>query len=221
MSYLFPDKCGFCGKVVEPGKNVCKDCLSKLSVVSANACTRCGADVEYCNCKVGDFAYSRNISFFHYEGPALMAVIRMKYHSSPQLAGFMADFMVNQIRDKYNDFTFDFVTFVPSFRLKYAKRGYNTAGLLAEKIASALNLPLKTVLKKKFSLKAQKYQKKSMRRKNVRNKFEAICDLKGTRVLLIDDIVTTGSTMSECAKTMKKAGAKEVLCSTFAITLKK
>ena len=221
MSYLYPDKCNFCGKLTADGIPVCKECLSKLSTVSQNSCIRCGADIEYCNCKVGDFAFLRNISFFHYEGPAATLVKRMKFNDSPQLCGFMADFMVKQIRDKYNDFTFGFVTYVPSSRLKLAGKGYNGAKLLAERVAAQLSLPLKTVLKKKFSLRSQKSSKKTDRRKNVRGKFIPLHTFNAETVLLIDDIMTTGSTMSECARVMKNAGAGEILCSTFAITLKK
>lgn len=221
MSYLYPDKCYFCGGLTVSGAPVCKECLSKLATVSQNLCPRCGADIEYCNCKAGDFAFLRNISFFHYDGPVALLIKRMKFHNSPQLTRFMADFMINQIRDKYKDFTFDFVTYVPSSRLKLAKNGYNGAQLLAERVAYELSLPLRTVMRKKFSLKSQKTSNKSERRKNVRGKFVSLCALNGETVLLIDDIMTTGSTMSECARVMKNSGAKEILCSTFAITLKK
>ncbi len=221
MSLVYPQRCIFCGNVVKDKIIICNDCIGSVKPIGDNICLSCGVDKEYCSCKVGDFAFLRHISYFYYEGAVKTLVKRFKFRNTPQLVSIMSDYMANRINDKYNDFTFDFITFVPSSLMKFLIRGYNPAQLLAQNISKKLDIPLKNVLGAKFRLLPQKYSKQN-RRKSVKGKFYVKnIDIKDKRILLIDDIMTSGSTMSECARVMKRAGAKEILCSTFAITCKK
>lgn len=210
-----------CGDIILDKKEVCTKCLNDLPYVTGETCQRCGAALDRCNCKVGDFAFFQNIAPFYYEKSAKQAVIRMKFHNKPQLCKFMSDVMYNYICVKYKDITFDCITFVPSDRLKMLRKGFNQSELLAKRISTHMKVPLDNLLTKKFSFVSQKNKRKERRRKDVHGLYNSNKSVKDETILLIDDILTTGSTASECARILKKAGAKRVYCATFAITCKK
>ena len=219
---LYPNKCMFCGEPLDVNIPFCKNCFERVKSLSDNRCNRCGREVENCFCKVGDFAFSRNISCFYYSGPVRTMVSRFKYHNLFQLSASISKYMIQEIDDKYSDFTADFITFVPMHFAKLVVRGYNPAKLIAQRISNSISVPIEDVLTSKFTFKSQKHLSREQRRKNVKGKFRVKKrDIEGKNVLLIDDVMTTGSTLSECALMLKRAGAKEVRTATFAITLKK
>ena len=219
-NYLFPPRCIFCGAVIETNKTVCNECLNSVIYLSMNTCERCGYETEHCNCKVGDFAFKRNIGIFYYKGGIKKTIFRLKYYDFPQVAGTMSEFMSERIGVKYKDITFDFVTFVPTSPLKTAYYGYDRMQLIAKKISEKLELPLIPTMRRKVLSFDQKYKTAKQRRENIKGKFKPITNVKAKNVLLVDDVMTTGSTLSECARVLKRMGVKQVFCVTFAITLK-
>lgn len=228
MSLLFPDKCIFCGKPIESGKQACIDCVKSISLISGDVCEICGMGKDICTCKLGDFAFNRNISVFYYDGyrrgPISSMVKRMKFQNLPQLAKYMTDMMWENISVKYEGITFDYVTFVPMNKLKKLKKGFDHAEILAMRLSKMLGVPGYSMLVRKFNLKAQKFRKVKDRRAGVRGEYilkANIPDIRGKNILIIDDILTTGASISECALQLKKAGANQVMCATFAITCKK
>lgn len=221
VSYLFPNKCIVCSELSEDGKAICRNCYKKLPVTSGRICERCGREELYCNCKIGDFAFVRNISLYRYEDSAKKLLLNFKYHNKPQLAVYMGHKMSKLISVMYKDIKFDYITYVPMTHLKLFSRGYNQAKLLAEQISKDIRVPIAPLLIKKLSLRSQKYTRGKNRRDNVKNKFKSIQILNSKTVLLIDDVMTSGSTLSECAYALKKANADKVYCATFAITCKK
>ena len=219
---IYPNKCLFCGKIISENETLCKTCLETIKLVGKNTCKYCGRDLEYCRCKIGDFAFDGNASCFYYIGTTRILVHRFKFRKRPQLGKILSESMIKTIGDKYKGFTFDRVMFVPATKMNRMVRGYDQAEILADNISALLGIPLCSDLKSKFRLLPQKSVGYKNRRKNVKGKFYIEnSDLKGKRILLVDDVMTSGSTLSECAKILKKAGAKEVYCITFAITLKK
>ena len=210
----------FCGRVLADNNSVCNDCLDSVKYISGDTCERCGVEKEYCNCKVGDFAFKRNIGAFYYAGGVKKMITRLKYYDIPQVADDMSDFMAERVDVKYKDVTFDFVTYVPTSPLKSARYGYDRTYLIAKKISEKTKIPLVRALRKKLFAFDQKYRTAKQRRENVKGKFKPVMQLKGKNILLVDDVMTTGSTLSECARVLKRMGAKQVFCVTFAITLK-
>ena len=122
----------------------------------------------------------------------------------------------------------DVVTFVPLHRRKRQKRGYNQAELLAKAFGRRTDKPVKRLLKCRRKTKDQAKLNLKDRRVNVREAFR-LCrkstslqeSLKGKRIILIDDVYTSGSTVSECARVLRQAGAKEVRVLTLARTILK
>ena len=119
----------------------------------------------------------------------------------------------------HSDIKFDYITWVPLSRKRYRERGYDQAQCLAEALARSLKIPIWGMLKKTRNTKAQStLQDKSQRRANIAGAYTLAggIDVKGLSILLIDDVVTTGSTLSECAKVLLINGAERVYCATVA-----
>ena len=171
-----------------------------------------------------NFKFERNVAVYYYDGPAAEIVKRFKFRSRPQLSDFMAQLMVNSINTYYKNIIFDAVLFVPMLRVKQIDRGYNQSQLLAEDIASRLGLKvLYNVLGKRMKSKTQKYLSTEQRVKNAKGSFylKNNSHIIGKTILLVDDVFTSGSTVSECAAILKEGGALKVYTVTFTVPNKK
>lgn len=125
--------------------------------------------------------------------------------------------MLEKFQSEYSGIRFDFVTFVPVSKAKLRQKGFDHARLVAEEIAVKLNLPLEKPPIKRRLKPAQKFLSRMGRLDNAESSFKLIRKrmLSGT-ALLIDDVVTTGATISACASLLKKAGAEKIYCLTAA-----
>jgi competence protein ComFC len=112
----------------------------------------------------------------------------------------------------------DLVTYVPSTRAKEIRRGYNQAELFGREIAKRIGKPAASTLRRVKRTEDQNKLKLQKRKENVKDAFRALeeADLKNRKLLLVDDVYTTGSTSNECAKALRKAGAKQINVLTIA-----
>ena len=124
--------------------------------------------------------------------------------------------MVKRFLSEYNDIHFDAVTFVPVSKAKLHSKGFDHAELLAKAVAQALNLKLVSPPFKRKKKPAQKYLSMLLRSKNADGSFMLKGNSVSGNILLIDDVITTGSTLSVCSELLKKAGANKVYCLTAA-----
>lgn len=135
----------------------------------------------------------------------------------------MADLMVKSINTYYAGIVFDAVVFVPMLRVKQIDRGYNQAQLLAESIANRLNLDVQyNVVGRHLKSKTQKNLTLEQRVINAKGSFflKDSSNIIGKTILLVDDVFTSGSTISECAGKLKEGGASKVYTVTFTVPLK-
>jgi ComF family protein len=116
------------------------------------------------------------------------------------------------------DGNWELVTWAPLSKKRLRKRGYDQAKLLAEQVSKALQIPLVSTLEKMRDTKAQSTLGAEQRRENVKNVYRLAkgCSVTGKRILLVDDILTTGSTLSACAKVLLEGGAERVDCAALA-----
>jgi ComF family protein len=156
-----------------------------------------------------------------YAGPLMSAIHRFKYndetHLASSLGGLLAQFARNLL-----PYPEEFVTVpVPLHKHRLAERGFNQSLLLARVISSELETPLdyRSLIRKRDTQSQTGLAGKD-RRRNVTNAFAVIskATFKGSKVLVVDDVLTTGYTLNECAKTLKKSGALEVICLALART---
>lgn len=217
---LFTKRCDMCGEVVCFDQDFCEECCL-LSEIAEPLCSKCGCSKQECKCKKHqkEVEYKAVVAPFYYEGSVTRAILNMKMNEMPKLVGYQGKCVSDAVKKYYDAVEFDFVTFVPMRKEDKASRGYNQAELLADVVSKECNIPLKDILIKKRKTKVQKRQKASERFANMYNAFDVgkNADLFGKKILLIDDVKTTGATLTSIALTLKAYGASSVYCAVVAI----
>lgn len=204
---VFPPKCIFCQKLLSHDAvlHICTDCYLKLPFLDKAFMTVMQDDEDnYCDGAVG---------IFQYTGMVKESLIRFKFYSKPSYyrtyARLIADKLVKTIDIKQ----YNLVLSVPLHKHKEFSRGYNQAHLIARALAKELKLPERSGLLKRYRYtEAQSLLDKQKRNQNVKGAFTVISPkkLEGRSVLLVDDILTTGSTLEECGRMLKQAGVQKV-----------
>lgn len=229
LELLFPIKCAACERETagkRKNKLICTDCLQKLSPSINFFCPLCEAktiDAKLCfSCNLiinntkNNFYLDHLLYPFSYKDFKIQKIIKaFKYRFIKNLEtplGRLMTLYLEKIKDKidFNDLT---IIPVPLHQRKFNERGYNQSELIAVKIAEYLNTKvISNCLLKIKSTKDQTYLKENERVGNLKNVFACVKSdlISGKNILLIDDVYTTGTTMAECARVLKEAGATEV-----------
>jgi competence protein ComFC len=206
---FYPERCVSCGR--RSSDVLCRDCFEALPRVGSPACGRCGLPTAFVTfvceaCKNVDFGFESARAPLRYEGVGKEVVHALKYRGYKKLVASLATPLMLQ---SLGDGRFDTVVPVPLHRSRLRKRGFNQAELLARGVAAEINAPVSDTLKVVRSTRDQVELSAAQRRANVAGAYRASAPLQG-KVLLIDDVFTTGATMSACASTLVRAGAREV-----------
>lgn len=208
LDLMFPPRCAFCRKILKRGeRGMCRDCRTSISRTEAGGL------------KNGEF-FSACYSPLYYEDKVRESILRFKFKDLSTYADIYGELIADCIRDNLAG-RYDIITWVPLSIQRKKKRGYDQAMLLAMSAALKLDDVAAELLIKHTDVPAQSgIGDASKRRANISGVYKVTDEdlVRDKRVLLIDDIVTTGATLSECAKTLKLAGAEEVLCCTLART---
>lgn len=208
LDLLFPPRCAFCRKVLKTKeKGMCANCEKSLAKT-----TNGGA-------QTGDF-FTVCVSPLYYEDKVRESILRFKFREMTVYADIYGELMANCIEGQL-DGKYDVITWVPLSEKRLKNRGYDQAMLLAMATALKLDDVALELLKKQVDVPAQSgIGSAEERRANISDAYTVSDEelVRGKRVLLIDDIITTGSTISECAKTLRMFGAKDVVCATLART---
>lgn len=206
LDLLYPPRCVFCRKLLKKGEGpVCEKCLGELPY------TRNGGE------RSGDF-FSVCVAPLYYEGDVRESLLRYKFNEAAGYARAYGALVAECVRDRLAG-RYDLISWVPLSKKRYKERGYDQARLLAE--AAALELgdaAIPTLEKRRDVARQSGMGSAEKRRANISGAYRALDPelIAGKRILLIDDIVTTGSTLSECARTLLQSGAKEVMCAAVA-----
>lgn len=215
---LFPDdiKCIVCGREIRPDRyGLCDKCKLDLNV---NYCVRCGRHKvgvgDYCDeCSEQTLYFDEARSAVNYDGNAKNLIRRLKYGNARYLARPLSEYMLDILLT--SDWQFECITFVPIHAKREKKRGYNQARLLAEEIAASCDKPCLSLLGKIKNTPNQASLDRSERESNLIGAF-SVKEKPPEHVVLVDDVMTTGATVNECCKVLKKAGAKFIYVLTFA-----
>jgi len=228
LDLAFPRACAGCrGRAGDEFHYICWDCLAAIRLVSPPFCLLCGDPGQ------GDLpekyfcaACIRQKPFFDcarsaaaYAGLARDLILDFKYHGATWLAPDLGRIMFACLSAYFNAANIDCVTCVPLHRTRARERTYNQAWLLAREVAARLGREALDCLARARATESQTHLTSAARADNVRGKFAARKGpgfLKGRRVLLVDDVMTTGATVNECARVLKESGAQEVLVLTLA-----
>lgn len=205
LEMLFPPKCVFCRTVLKGHeKSICNECRDTLP--HPNHSLSPGG------------AYSVCAAALRYEGMVKKAFHRFKFGGKANYAKPFGELMADTIRRELAG-RYDLITWVPISKTRKRARGYDQSMLLAYKVALELQDVAVETLRKTVNNPAQsKIDAPVQRQKNVEGAYAPIDSqlVQGKRILLIDDILTTGSTLTECASVLLNAGAIEVVCAVFA-----
>ena len=203
LDLIFPAKCPFCGRVLDrPG--ICDACRGELPWTEGADALRRGPGGFLCAAPLW------------YQGLAREGLHRFKFRGMSSAAAPLGELIAGCAAEHFSG-AFDTVTWVPVSPRRLRQRGYDQARLLAEEAARVLEVPALPLLSKTRDTPPQSgLEEAGQRRANVLGVYRAPDAAAGLRVLLADDVVTTGSTLSECARTLLTAGAAEVVCVTLA-----
>lgn len=225
---LWPRSCAGCGGTVDrPARYLCSDCLNRLPFVPHRGCCRqCGREVEKLevefrceDCRQTSPAFDRAASALHFDGLARELINAFKFNNATYLRDDLVDFLEAAVRARFQWGEVDWVLPMPSTVWHRLDRGYNQCAYLAAALARRLDRPgAARILKRVGSPARQGGLKEAERRQNVLGTFAVRrpAAVKGRTVLVVDDIMTTGSTLSECAAELKRAGAARVWAVTLA-----
>ncbi|MEF9938538.1 MAG: ComF family protein [Clostridium sp.] len=216
---IFPRRCPVCGDIVMPrGQLICPSCFQTLSFVHSPTCKKCGKEVtcdtvEYClDCTRHKRSFEYGIALANYDDASRKSMTGIKYKNKREYLDFYIEAGIHFCGERLLRMNADAMLPVPVHPSRMRRRGFNQAEILAKGLGRGLDLPVYTnVLLRNKKTEPQKILGPSERLKNLEKAFTAEAIPDGiSRVILIDDIYTTGSTIEACARTLKRAGIKKV-----------
>jgi ComF family protein len=231
LDTVFPRKCLGCGThASDPGSFsglLCNECMESIYDEQQAHCPVCQAPVPsldfvtesscFC-CEHRDVVLSGIMTIGRYDHTELLGrmILQMKHGGEPYLKHVFSALLYRRIMQRMPGTTFDGVVAVPLHFTRSWKRGYNQAGLIAEELANRLKTPYFGWLLKRDRRTAVQGGGPEQRQRNIRGAFRADGYCMHARLLLVDDVFTTGATSRECIKMLVKAGAKSVSLATCA-----
>lgn len=205
--FIFPPRCAFCDRLIKSSETeICEKCEKSLPYTKGSAVNQKKTFIDSC------------VSPLYYEGAVKESLHRYKFSQCPGNYRAYAKLMSGCIGENLSG-QFDIITWVPLSRRRLRERGYDQARLLAEAIGKSFKVPVVPALvKAKHTAPQSKTGSAEKRRANISGAYilpkpETVL---GKRILLIDDIVTTGATLSECARMLGMAGAEKIFAATVA-----
>ena len=195
LHFFWPSRCAFCGEIIAPNKHCCAQCRQSLIPAPSPF------SLPAVDCAFACVEYTHDVA---------RAIRQFKFQNQPQLAKTFAFLICERFSEELLDCKPDFICGVAMHRKKQRVRGYNQANLIAKEIAENLGLHYDGgLLEKTSSTAAQHTLSAAERKSNLEGVYrvpfpEQVC---GKRILVVDDVITTGATMSECARALRAAGA--------------
>lgn len=231
LSFFYPEACQYCGQErATAGEGfIGANCRKNVKVIQPPFCERCGLPFEGeittvfdCgNCRETELHFSRARSAVAAQGMVLELIHRYKYQRALWLEPFLAEMLVRQAAPVLRTEKWDLIVPVPLHPVKRREREFNQAERLGRRLSLATQLPLrKDLLSRVARTRTQTLLSRAERAANVQGAF--VCRkragpaLKGQRMVLVDDVLTTGATTNACAEVLRTAGATDVCVWTVA-----
>lgn len=212
LDFVYPTKCLICNEtIIKREEQICEKCKKSLKTSNIMTCI-----------DMGNGQKIKCFSPFEYSGEIRESILRFKFKGYKTYSKFFAEAISKGIAKKFGDVKFDCITYVPLRSERKRSRGYNQSECIASDISEIINLPCEELILKIKSNHIQHELDFSSRIENVKGVYAVKNKqaVEGKIILLCDDIITTGSTLRECAKTLFESGAKEVYCCVVASVFK-
>lgn len=227
VNYILPYRCNSCAELVDTNHSMCSSCFSKLNFVASPYCACCGFPFEFvieeqnlcgrCISKKPSYDLARSLLKFDLESKKLIHAF--KYNDRTAYSKMFAQLLTARYKKEMEEI--DLIVPVPMHRIKRIFRQYNPAQILAKDISNLLKVPMMpdALIKIKWT-KPQIKLTKNEREKNLAGSlvFNMKRMVKDMKILLVDDVKTTGTTCNTCAKILKHAGARSVILVTIGTT---
>lgn len=235
LELVYPSNiyCIACGNLIDKTRkySLCDNCIREINWATDRICEKCGRPLNdnnkenlCANCLDIKHSFTQGYVCAEYDDSLKDIILNYKYRDQPYIASAVAEIMrdrlgYNQRKGEHEgeleEVTFDMITSVPLHRKRRAERGYNQAELIAKKLAKLTDIPYRALLERTRYTASMKSLGLSERRLNLEGAFRAKADVPRT-VLLIDDVLTTGSTADACAEALLLRGASRVDLMVFA-----
>lgn len=223
LGIIYPKTCCFCGKVSE--KELCDVCAKKVIYIEEPRCKCCGkpvryAEQEYCyDCQKNTHAYEQGKSLWIHKMPVSLSIYQFKYKNRRIYGEFYAKEMARLYGNLIRFWGVEVIVPIPLHRRKKRLRGYNQAAVIAKELGKIMGIPVdcNSIVRNRYT-RPQKELNDKERKQNLKQAFSVTNKWKNyKRVLLIDDIYTTGSTIDTVAEELKKNGVQKVWFLTISI----
>jgi len=221
LSLLFPPYCLLCGEATDAMQMVCDNCASELPSLEGARCYRCQGSLDdpsadLCRgCGNSSWGFDLARSLGPYNSGWGELVRALKFGRERAISRFLSARMASYLNTEQPFRAIDLITYVPMSRRALRLRGFNQARLLALSVGHMANIPVCGVLLKNRDTTAQATLSANKRKANLHGAFAVVKSGK-ERVLLIDDIYTTGSTVEECSRTLRTGGYRAIFVLTVA-----
>ena len=223
LEFFYPDVCQLCEKERAAAAEgfVCRRCWTQIRFIRPPFCERCGlpyhgdltTPFECANCREMELHFRSARSAVVARGIVLEVIHHYKYQRALWFEPFLADLLIREAKPALHGQEWDFIVPVPLHSLKQREREFNQAERLARHLSTATSIPMNIRWLRRISpTTTQTLLTRQERAENMRDAF-AICagtKLSGERIVLVDDVFTTGATASACARTLRQAGAGDV-----------
>jgi competence protein ComFC len=217
-SLLYPPACTICVADVPSDKYLCENCEAKISRIVPPFCAKCSepfpgaitSPFDCVNCGHRKLHFDAAVSGYRSRGIVRQVILNFKYGRQIHLRHLVADWLFSALEDeRLRERQFDLIVPVPLHPARQRERGFNQAALLAELLTRHVSVQARLVLERIRCTTTQTAFDRVERMENLRGAFRLRrnADVRNLRVLLVDDVLTTGSTLSECARILKRGGA--------------
>jgi competence protein ComFC len=226
-SLLYPPVCTICSADVGPDEYLCDQCDDNLIRIVPPFCEKCSepfagrisGPFSCANCAHRTIYFDAAVAAYRSRGLVRRVVLDFKYGRQIHLRHLVARWLEASLNDeRLRGQKFDLIVPVPLHPARQRERGFNQAALIAEPLSARLSVPAQPLLERIRYTTTQTAFDRAERMENLHGAFRLrkSADVRGSHVLLIDDVLTTGSTLSECARILKDAGARNVFAATAA-----
>ena len=224
LNLLYPRRCPLCHRILRNSRGlVCPECARDLRPISGPRCYKCGKPVkeeeEYCrDCSAHPGAFDQGRGIFLYDDRMRYSIMKYKYFGCREYSRFYGKALYLYGRDMLALWKPQVIVPVPLHWRKQRARGFNQAEFMARELSEYAGIPVNTgILKKSVATRSQKKLDAAGRKKNLKEAFKVVGNPAGLRILLIDDVYTTGSTMDVLARALLEKGASHVYFLTLCI----
>lgn len=221
LDLLYPPCCGLCGELLPDKTSLCRKCQSSIPQIEEPSCIYCGKSIigtiegqNICiECSKDTKYYTKLICCYEYDGIIREKLIKYKFNDDCYLYKTFAEILYNRLKHFEQLNSIDYIITVPMHKIRKRERGYDQLELIAKEISKKAKIPyIKDVLYKNTNTLHQSQLDKAKRKNNLKDAFKITNKNKiyAKNLLLIDDIITTGSTINECSKLLYMNNAKNI-----------